>query len=79
MIMFLLIRCFVSSLRYDDPERRRGVWLNANITLPPGGSGGAAVNSRGELVGICTQMEGGLTNIRCVSEALRLVTRSVLM
>ena len=103
---------YFTSLSFDYAARKRGAWLNVNIALPHGGSGGAAVNNRGELgtiplffglsldslffvsrpqpapplllsihnptttVGICSQVRGGLTNIRSILEAKDLIKRA---
>ena len=50
--------------------------MNVNIALPHGGSGGAAINSKGELVGVCTQTKGDLTNIRSITEAKHLIEKA---
>ena len=50
--------------------------MNVNIALPHGGSGGAAINSKGELVGVCTQTKGELTNIRAITEAIPLIEKA---
>ena len=67
---------YFTSISFDYPTKHRGAWLNVNIALPHGGSGGAAINSKGELVGICTQTKGDLTNIRSITEARHLVERA---
>jgi hypothetical protein len=67
---------FFTSMSFDYADQRRGAWLNININLPHGGSGGAAVNSQGELVGICTQTLGDLTNIRSIAEAVKMIDQA---
>ncbi len=60
---------YFTGISYDHPATHRGSWLNLNIALPHGGSGGAAVNAKGELLGIGTQTRGEMTNIRSIQEA----------
>ena len=67
---------YFTSISFDYPTKHRGTWLNVNIALPHGGSGGAAINSKGELVGICTQTKGDLTNIRSITEAKHLIEKA---
>jgi hypothetical protein len=67
---------YFTSMSFDYPTKQRGAWLNVNISLPYGGSGGAAINSKGELVGICTQTKGDLTNIRSITEAKHLIEKA---
>ena len=64
---------FFTSFSYDNPNTSRGCWLNINISLPHGGSGGAAVNTKGQLVGVCTQTRRDLTNIRSITETRFLI------
>jgi len=67
---------YFTSMSFDYPAKHRGAWLNMSIALPHGGSGGAAINGMGELVGVCTQTKGELTNIRAITEAIPLIDRA---
>ncbi|KAH9260251.1 hypothetical protein BASA81_001420 [Batrachochytrium salamandrivorans] len=71
-----VLTTYFTSMSFDYPKHLRGAWVNVNTQLPSGGSGGAAVNAQGHLVGIATQTKGELTNIRSITEATHLIQKA---
>lgn len=71
-----VLTTYFTSMSFDYPSNQRGAWVNVNTQLPSGGSGGAAVNGQGQLVGISTQTKGELTNIRSITEAKHLIHKA---
>ena len=72
-----ILTTWLTGVDFEDRLKSQGRYLLANTMLPRGFSGGAAVDSDGALIGICTAEHGsGISCIRDFQDLLPLIDRA---